>query len=128
MAISHNKGEGMKFLSKFEAPAYALMRLILGFLMACHGFQKLFGGLGGAKASGALLIFGGVIEFGGGLLVAVGFQTRVAAFLVSGMMAVAYFTVHAGGGFFPIMNRGELAVAYCFAFLYIATRGVGKWG
>jgi putative oxidoreductase len=118
----------MKFLSKFEAHAYVIMRLIFGFLMTCHGIQKLFGGLGGQRAGTALFIVAGIVEFGGGLLVALGFQTRLAAFLVSGEMAVAYFKAHAGGGFFPIMNHGELAVAYCFAFLYIATRGVGSWG
>lgn len=118
----------MKFLSPFEAHAYVLLRLIFGFLIACHGIQKLFGGLGGPKATTALFIFGGIVEFGGGLLTAVGFQTRIAAFLVSGMMAVAYFKAHAPGGFFPILNHGELAVALCFGFLYIATRGVGSWG
>jgi len=118
----------MKFLSKYEAHAYVLMRLIFGFLMTCHGVQKLFGGLGGAKTTDTLMLVGGVIEFAGGILVALGFQTRIAAFLVSGEMAVAYFKFHAHGGFFPIVNHGELAVAYCFAFLYIATRGVGSWG
>jgi putative oxidoreductase len=118
----------MKFMSKYETHAYFLVRLIFGFLIACHGSQKLFGVLGGQKADNALMIFGGVVEFGGGLLVALGFQTRIAAFLVSGMMAVGYFMVHAKTSFFPIMNRGELAVAYCFVFLYIATRGVGIWG
>ena len=118
----------MKFLSKFEGPAYALFRIIFGFLITCHGIQKLFGGLGGQKATQALFIVAGIVEFGGGLLVALGFQTRLAAFLVSGEMAVAYFMVHAKGGFFPIVNHGELAVAYCFAFLYLATRGAGGWG
>lgn len=118
----------MKFLSKYEAHAYVLLRLVLGFLMTCHGVQKLFGGLGAPKATDTLMIVGGVIEFAGGILVALGFQTRIAAFLVSGEMAVAYFKFHASGSLFPIVNHGELAVAYCFAFLYIATRGVGSWG
>jgi putative oxidoreductase len=119
----------MKFLSKFEAPAYALLRFILGFLITCHGVQKLFGGWGEKPMIHIpLMLVAGIIEFGGGLLVAVGFQTRLAAFLLSGLLAVAYFTAHARGGLFPIMNGGELAVAYCFAFLYIATRGVGRWG
>ena len=118
----------MKFLSKYEAHAYVLMRLIFGFLMTCHGVQKLFGVLGGSKVTDTLLIVGSVIEFAGGILVALGFQTRIAAFVVSGEMAVAYFMAHASRGFFPIVNKGELAVAYCFAFLFIATRGVGSWG
>jgi len=118
----------MKFLSKYETHAYVLMRLIFGFLMTCHGAAKLFGVLGGPKADNTLMWVAGALEFAGGLLVAIGFQTRLAAFLVSGEMAVGYFMAHAGRGFFPIQNKGELAVAYCFAFLYIATRGVGSWG
>jgi putative oxidoreductase len=66
-----------------------------------------------------------VIEFVGGILVALGLWAAWAAFVASGEMAVAYFTVHARGGFWPIVNRGELAVLYCFVFLYIASRGSG---
>jgi len=71
--------------------------------------------------------FGGVIEFGGGLLVALGLLTSWAAFLASGEMAVAYFMAHAPGGFWPIQNRGELAVAYCFLFLFICAYGGGRY-
>ncbi len=72
-----------------------------------------------------MMFFAGLIEFFGGLLIAVGFQASWAAFLASGQMAVAYFMVHAPNAAFPIRNRGELAVLYCFAFLYIAARGSG---
>ena len=119
----------MKFLSKFEPQAYAIMRIIFGFLICCHGIQKLFGGLGGKQAlHDPWMLVGGIVEFAGGLMVGLGLFTRIGAFVVSGEMAVAYFKVHAFRAFFPIMNAGELAVAYCFAFLYIATRGTGKWG
>lgn len=110
---------------------YALMRLVVGAAFAQHGAQKLFGLFGGMDGAGAsvqlvsLMGVAGVIELGGGLLVAVGLFTRVAALLCSGLMAAAYFMAHAGRGFWPIENGGELAVVFCFVFLYIAFRGRG---
>lgn len=70
----------------------------------------------------------GFIEFLGGILIAIGLLTRFAAFIASGEMAVAYFMMHAKAGYLPIVNKGELAVLYCFVFLFIATRGAGKFG
>ena len=117
------------FLSKYEPYAYAIARIIIGALFACHGAQKLFGVLGGhAELNDPEGLVAGIVEFGGGVLVALGLFTRVAAFLASGEMAVAYFKAHAGRGFFPIMNRGEAAVLYCFVFLYICFRGYGALG
>ena len=120
----------MKFLSKFEPQAYLLVRLIFGFLFACHGAVKMFGILGGPKVpAGATLDYlGTLIELICGVLIFVGLFTRVAAFIASGEMAVAYFKVHATANFFPIVNRGELAVIYCFVALYIACRGAGRFG
>ena len=118
----------MKFLSSHENNAFLLMRLVFGFLIGCHGAQKLFGVPGDHKAHTALLITAAVIELVGGALVFLGLFTRPAAFVVSGEMAVAYFWMHAPHGFFPIMNGGEMAVANCFAFLYIATHGSGRFG
>ena len=69
----------------------------------------------------------GIMEFFGGILIIVGLLTRPVAFLLSGMTAVAYFIAHAGQGFFPILNGGELAALYCFVFLYIACHGPGLW-
>ncbi len=116
------------FLSRFSDHIYANMRIIVGVLFACHGSQKLFGLLGGQKASLASLMgLAGFIEFFGGLLVALGFFTTWAAFISSGLMAVAYFMAHASGGFWPIENKGELAVLYCFIFLTIAATGAKKW-
>jgi len=71
---------------------------------------------------------GGLIELVGGVLIALGIFTSIAAFIASGEMAVAYFMAHFKDGFWPIQNKGELAVLYCFVFLYIAMRGSGRWG
>jgi putative oxidoreductase len=108
--------------------AVAVMRLVAGLLFACHGAQKLFGAFGGQRQlANPRLLTAGVIEFGGGLLIAFGLWASYAAFIASGEMAVAYLTVHARGGFWPVVNRGELAVLYCFVFLFIASRGSGAW-
>jgi putative oxidoreductase len=119
----------MNWLSPHAERVYALFRFFAGALFACHGAQKLFGSFGGqAMTSNPMMLAAGIIEFAGGLLIAVGFLTTWAAFLSSGEMAVAYFMGHASrGGFWPIVNKGELAVLYCFAFLYIAARGSGLY-
>ncbi len=107
--------------------AYTLMRIVVGLAFAQHGAQKLFGVLGGGGSVEMLSLMGlaGAIELVGGLLVAVGLLTRLAAFICSGQMAAAYFMAHAGRSFWPIENGGELAVLFCFVFLYIASRGGG---
>jgi putative oxidoreductase len=121
-----------KFLGSFDVHLYALMRVIVGLLFACHGAQKLFGAFGGMGDGGVAPLFSlmglaGVIEFFGGLFIAAGFLTGYAAFIASGQMAFAYFMSHFPRGFWPIENNGELAVFFCFVFLYIATRGAGIW-
>jgi putative oxidoreductase len=96
-------------------------------MFAQHGAQKLFGVLGGQKVSGnALMMAAGVIEFVGGIMIALGLLTGIAAFLASGEMAVAYFKAHAPQGFWPIQNQGELAALYCFVFLFMAAYGSGS--
>jgi putative oxidoreductase len=118
-----------RLLGRFGPQCYALMRIAVGLLFACHGAQKLFGVLGGQHVVLASKFgLAGIIEFFGGLLIAVGFFTGTAAFIASGEMASAYFTQHMPRHGFPIQNGGELAVLYCFVFLYIASRGVGIWG
>jgi putative oxidoreductase len=122
----------MKWLGKYSGHAYALLRIVAGLLVAFHGVQKLFGVLGGFQPPvGSQLWIGGLLEFVGGLAILVGFQTRLAAFLLSGMMAVAYLQFHwkfrFGAAFWPAVNEGELAVVYCFLFLYIACRGGLRW-
>jgi putative oxidoreductase len=115
-------------LGRFSGVCYALMRLVIGVLFACHGAQKLFGVLGGHQMPlMSQMGAAGVIEFFGGLLIAVGLLTPFVAIITSGEMAVAYFQAHAPRSPWPIINSGELAVVYCFVFLYIATRGSGPF-
>jgi putative oxidoreductase len=119
----------LPFLRRLEPQAYALMRIVIGLLFLFHGLQKMFGLLGGQKVPLASLAgAAGVIELVGGGLVMIGLLTPLAAFVCSGEMAYAYFTVHQPRGTWPIQNGGELAALYCFVFLYIATRGTGIWG
>jgi putative oxidoreductase len=118
----------MKFLRNFEPVAFTLFRVVFGFLFGCHGAQKLFGVLGGhSQIHNPMMLVAAIIEFGGGILIMLGVFTRVAAFIASGEMAVAYFMVHAKGGFVPIVNHGELAVIYCFVALFIACHGAGQF-
>ena len=122
----------MKQLEKYSNQAYALLRIVAGFMFSFHGAQKILGILSDFQPTiGSQIWIGGLIELIGGLLILVGFQTRWAAFLSSGQMAVAYFQFHwkfqSGPAFFPAINKGELAVLYCFVFLLIACRGGVTW-
>jgi putative oxidoreductase len=116
-----------RFLGKYSEYFYAVLRIVAGLMFAMHGAQKLFGWPGNkptvpiASQMGAA----GVIELVCGLMIALGLLASFAAFVASGEMAVAYFMVHAPKGSLPILNEGELAVLYCFVFLYIASRGSG---
>ena len=120
----------MKFLARHEPNAYLLLRLVFGFLFACHGASKIFGVLGSHRIPPGfnLEYLSGVIDLAAGVLIFLGLFTRVAAIFASGEMCVAYFKVHAAASFFPLVNRGELAVIYCFVALFIATRGAGRFG
>ena len=120
-----------KLLAPHAGRAYLALRVVSGLLFAFHGTQKVFGMFEGTQqAVGSQLWIGGVIELVGGLMIAVGIGTRVAAFLASGTMAVAYVQFHWDYqfdlNFFPGVNKGELALLYSFLFLYIACRGSGK--
>ncbi len=108
---------------------YGVMRIVVALLFLQHGTQKLFSipPAGNAPALTSLLGVAGVLEVIGGVLLVVGLFTRPAAFLLSGEMAVAYFLRHAPQGFWPLLNRGELAALYCFVFLYISVVGGGVW-
>jgi len=106
----------------------SVLRIILGFLLIPHGLQKLFGLLGGKQVElMSLMGLAGVIELFGGILILIGLFTRPVAFVISGFMAFAYFMAHAPQGFLPLLNKGELAVAYCFLYLYLAAAGGGEW-
>jgi putative oxidoreductase len=118
-------------LDRFTPHTFAALRIVSGVLFATHGAQKLFGVLGGQVASLTTQMgVGGVIELCTGLLIAVGVLTRPAAFLASGTMAVAYLQFHwrgqFGSAFWPVVNKGELALIYSFLFLYVACRGPGS--
>lgn len=115
-----------RWLNRHSDILYAMMRLVVGLLFACHGTQKLFGVPGGqSQLANPLLLAAGIVELACGILVAIGLRAGPAAFLASGQMAVAYFVAHAPKGFWPVLNKGELAVIYCFVFLYIASKGSG---
>ena len=109
----------------------SLLRFVGGVMFACHGAQKMFGAFGGMPPGMPIPWYihwlAGPIEFFGGVLLAVGLFTRPVAFLCSGLMAAAYFKGHAAGGFWPKANGGEIAVLYCFLFLYLAFAGGGAW-
>ncbi len=114
---------------RFGPYAYALLRIVAGLTFAMHGSQKLLGypPAGFAGHLPPLMLISGTIELVCGVLILTGFFSRVPALLASGEMASAYFMAHFPRGFWPIVNRGELAVVYCFLFLYIAAQGPGKW-
>ena len=119
-----------RFLRPRADAAYALARSVAGIMFAFHGFQKLSGVLTEFRPPvGSQLWFGGIIELVAGLAIAAGAFTSWAAFLASGTMAVAYTQFHwklaFGAGFFPGVNKGELALLYSVLFLYIACRGAG---
>jgi len=108
-----------------------IMRIVTGFLYLQHGTAKLLGTPHIAMFDGLQLVsligFAGILELVGGLLILIGLFTRPAAFILSGEMAVAYFMAHAPHGLLPILNQGELAVMYCFVFLYLSFAGAGEF-
>lgn len=119
-----------QYLGKYEGIAYAIMRVVLAFLYWCHGPSWLFGLFTDRPPVPLMSMFGaaGVIEIVCGTLIAFGLMTSWAAFLACGEMAFAYFIAHVPrGSFLPIVNGGEITVALCFVFLYIATRGGGPF-
>jgi putative oxidoreductase len=115
--------------ARFDEPVYALFRFATGVLFACHGAQKVFGALGGRQVSDLTSMHGaaGVIELVGGTLIAIGLFASWAGLIASAEMFVAYFIAHAPEGGVPILNGGELALLYAFAFLMVAAHGAGAW-
>lgn len=119
----------MNALNRFADPVYCVTRLVVGLLFASHGGQKILGFPPGGHGmpTETMGVVGAWIELICGLLIAVGFLTRWAAFIASGEMAVAYFMVHAPNHFFPIVNKGESAVFYCWFFFFAIFYGSGRW-
>ncbi|HET7710672.1 MAG TPA: DoxX family protein [Thermoanaerobaculia bacterium] len=118
-----------RLLGRFEPHLFALLRIVAGLMFALHGTQKLLGWPEARpmRQLPPLIMTAGLIETVGGLMIALGLFGSIAAFICSGQMAVAYFWRHAPDGFWPTVNKGELAVLYCFLFLFIAAYGSGIW-
>ncbi len=123
------------FMRGFESQTHALLRIVAGLLFTFHGVQKLFGfplpppghPVPSEVMPQPMLYFVGGIELVGGALIMIGLLTRWSAFLCSGLMAFAYWIGHGTNALLPIENKGELAILYCFVFLYIAAKGPGIW-
>ena len=114
------------FISKHEPQIYAIFRIVAGFLFLWHGSQKLFAFPPEVQEIPTFIMFiAGPIEFFGGILIMIGLWTPWVAFICSGQMAFAYWMVHGTHAILPVVNGGELAITYCFLFLYIASRGSG---
>lgn len=122
-----------ELLNNWSPRILSVLRIITGFLFLWHGSQKLFAfpppppQMAGPLT--AFMLFAGILEFAGGILILIGLFTRWTSFILCGMMAVAYWMAHglSGKGFLPLMNGGELAVLYCFVFLYFFFAGGGPW-
>ena len=128
------RGSGFLHSQRWRDIAHLLLRVMTGLLFMQHAFQHLFGMFGGYRGvPGAAAPpfsrgwIAGLMEIFLAPLIVVGLLTRPVAFLLSGMMAIAYFWVHAKNGFFPITNGGEDPALYCFIFLYLAFAGGGRW-
>jgi len=116
------------FMKIIENQTYALMRIMTGFLFLWHGSRKLLDfPASGHEITPFLKYAGGSIELFGGLFVMIGLFTGWAGFVCSGTMAVAYWMSHGTKAFLPLLNRGEMAVLYCFVFLFISAKGGGIW-
>src|SRR5205085_6338958 len=114
---------------ELQAPRLlSVLRIVTAFVFLAHATQKLFGFPAGPKASLLSLLWtAGAIELVGGIFILIGLFTRPVAFVLAGEMAVAYFRVHAHANFWPLLNRGEVTVLYCFVFLYLSAAGGGAW-
>lgn len=118
----------MKLLVPYTAPLLSVLRFMAGLLILQHGMTKYLGIPASQMTGVSPMSMGGIagiLELVGGGLLVIGLFTRPAAFILSGLMAVAYFYVHAPRDFYPILNGGELAALYSFVFLYLAAAGGG---
>lgn len=119
-------------LSQYSPQALAVLRIVTALLFIEHGTQKLLdfppSAMPAAEGGMAtLMLVAGILETFGGLLILIGLLTRPVAFVLSGMMAVAYFMAHAPQGFYPVNNMGDAAILFCFVFLYLVFAGPGAW-
>jgi putative oxidoreductase len=116
-------------LARHSPVILSIVRIVVALLFLEHGLSKLFGWPSPQTPPEVFTLswFAGVIEAVGGLLLTLGLFSRSAAFIMSGEMAIGYFLSHAPKGFFPIINRGDAAILYCFIFLYFVFAGGGPW-
>jgi putative oxidoreductase len=121
--------QSVRFAARYEPYVLSIVRIVVALLFFEHGLSRLFGFPSPLPTPALFTMywFAGAIELAGGALVAVGLFTRIAAFVMSGEMAFAYFLSHAPHGFFPILNRGDGAILFCFVFLYFVFAGAGPW-
>jgi putative oxidoreductase len=119
----------LAWLSRWQSQILAILRIVVGLLFLEHGLSKFFGFPVPfpVQPLPPLLVVAGVIECVAGVLVTIGLFTRLAAFIASGEMAIAYWIQHFPGGFWPLANKGEAAILFCFVFLYLAAAGPGVW-
>ena len=122
----------MNIMNRAKDITYFLLRVVSGFLFIHTGGLILFGWFGGMPGGAKVNLMsqtgiGGILEFAGGILILIGLFTRPVAFILSGMMAVAYWQFHFPNGHWPVQNQGMPAVLLCFIFLYMATKGGGPW-
>lgn len=116
----------MSFLSKYQPQLLSVLRIVAGLLFLEHGLMKIAGFPAPMDIHGSMLLMAaGWIELVGGALIALGLFSRIAAFICSGEMAVAYWMVHAKSNLYPALNQGDAAILFCFVFLYIAAAGPG---
>jgi len=119
-------------LEQHWAPRFrSILRIMAGLLFLEHGTSKVLGippsGMHWSFDLASPMGWAGILEFVGGILLVLGLFTRITAFILSGEMAVAYFMVHMPNGFYPLENKGEIAVLYCFVFLFLSVAGAGPW-
>jgi putative oxidoreductase len=130
-AVDYIKDKKMKtseVLARYQPIIYSVLRVVTGFLFLWHGSSKLFSfPPAGGTMPAYIHYIAGIVEFAGGLLVMTGLFTRWAAFFCSGEMAVAYWGFHFPNAILPLVNHGELAMLYCFVFLFILFYGAGKF-
>jgi putative oxidoreductase len=123
-------GLSVSSLDRLAPYVLSILRIVAALLFIEHGLAKFFGFPVRTMEVPPLFDlewFAAVIEFGGGVLLALGLFTRAAAIIASGEMAIGYFLFHAPEGFYPYVNHGELAIMYCFVFLYLVFAGAGPW-
>jgi putative oxidoreductase len=114
-------------IASWSARMLSVLRIMTGLLFLEHGTQKFFAFPSPGPALTPLLVVQGLLELGGGILILIGLFTRPVAFILAGDMAVAYFYAHVPRGFFPQVNMGQLAILFCFVFLYLSVAGGGAW-